>query len=91
MLTAETLHGKGLAVDLVHGTGRIGHRSHFVGVVLFPPVNGSGDIHRYENLADKLPVVASRLPQALCQIQIVGSQHIIAIFIVKTVYSPPAV
>ena len=91
MVVAEIVDGKGLRVDLVHGAGGIGHGGYLVGVVFLPPVQGGGDVHGDKDLADVFPVVAAGSAEPLCQIQIVGSQDIISIFIVGAVHPSPAV
>ena len=88
---AEILHGKGLGVDLVHGAGGIGNGSDFIGIVFLPPVQGRRDIDGNKNLADKFAVIASGLPKPHRQIQIVGPQYEISIFIIIAVYPVPAV
>ena len=78
-------------MDLMHGAGGVCHRCHLVGIIFLPPVHGRSDIHRYKDLADIFAVITSGAAQALGQSQIIWSQHVIAVLIIKAVHPVPAV
>ena len=73
VIAAEIVHGEFLAVDFMHGAAGVSHCRHLVGIVLLPPVEGSSNIHRHENLADVFAVIASSLAESFSQIQIIGT------------------
>ena len=56
MLTGEVLEGELLCLYLVHGGTAISCRADLVCIELLPPVERSGNIHRYENLTEELTV-----------------------------------
>ena len=78
-------------VELVHGGGGVGHRTHFIGVKLLPPVQRGGDVHGHHDLADEFPVVAARGAQAQGKGQVVIPQHVLALAVVGAVRAGPAV
>lgn len=56
MLTGEVLEGELLCLYLVHGGTAISCRADLVCIELLPPIERSGNIHRYENLTEELTV-----------------------------------
>ena len=67
-VVGEIVPFEGLGVNLVHGGAGIGHGTHLVGVELFPPVQGGGDVRRHEHLTEEFSMVAARYGQTAAEV-----------------------
>ena len=91
VVAAKIVHRKRFAGDFVHRAGWIGDGRYFISIIFFPPVERCGHIDWDKYLAQKFAVVAACFAEAFRKVEIVRSQFIFAILIIKAVHPSPAV